>query len=144
MTDETDIVRERQRLIRREMDRRGISIKAVQLDGGWETSSTVLSYFPADRDKEPAVMSVAAYHRLLSRGALPADLLSLLLPDGFAVVRVPEGIDHDEIAAGFQDYLAAKGRAHHPDSPAGRDIADCERSELDRKVVMLPLGRIAG
>ena len=131
MHDENTIVRERQRAIRREMDRRGISIKAVQYDGGWDTPSTVLSYFPAD--KEPQTMSVAALYRLISRKALPADLLSVLLPDDFAIVRVPEGIDHDEIAALFHDYLTAKERAHHPESEAGREIGPNEDNVLRGK-----------
>jgi hypothetical protein len=62
MADENIIVRDRQKLIRREMDRRGIAIKAVQLDGGWEAPSTVLSWFPADENKEPQTMSVAGLY----------------------------------------------------------------------------------
>ena len=137
MSDETKIVRDRQKLIRREMDRRGIAIKAVQLDGGWETTSTVQSYFPADSEKEPAVMSVASLYRLIDRGALPVDLLSLLLPDGFQIVRADEGIDHDRLAEMAADYIAAKNAAHHPDSEAGRDIGPNENKKLTAKVVAL-------
>lgn len=137
MFDEVKIVRDRQRLIRREMDRRHIPMKAVQLDGGWETPSTVLSYFPADEQREPAVMSVASLYRLLAKGALPADLLSLLLPDGFQIVRAPEALDHDEIADLMADYLATKNGAHHPDSEAGRDIGPAEAQALCSKVARL-------
>jgi hypothetical protein len=137
MADENMIVRERQKLIRREMTRRGITVKSVQLDGGWETSSTVLSYFPASEDAEPATMSVAALYRLLDRRALPADLVSVLLPDGFAVVRIPDGIDHDELEAACRDYLRAKGEAHHPASPAGREIAPCEDAALTSRAAVL-------
>jgi hypothetical protein len=143
MTDENNIVRERQRLIRREMDRRGILVKQVQLDGGWKEPSTVQSYFPADESREPATMSVAALYRLLSRNALPAELLSLLLPTGFALVEVPEGIDFDSLAECFADFLAVKNAAHHPESECGRDIGPNEQAELSAKVVMLPLGRVA-
>lgn len=143
MADENNIVRDRQRFIRREMDRRGISIKQVQLDGGWETSSTVLSYFPADRLKEPAVMSVAALYRLLQRKALPAALLSTLLPDNFAIVRLPEGVDFDELADEFTEFLRTKNEFHHPESEAGRDLGPTERARLSEKVVQLPLGRVA-
>jgi len=136
LRDADKIVRERQKAIRREIDRRGIAMKAVQLDGGWDNSSTVLSYFPADGAKEPAVMSVAALFRLFD--ALPLDLLSLLMPDGHAIVRVPEGIDHDQIADAMGDYLSAKHHAHHPESPAGRDIADCEREALNAKLALVP------
>jgi hypothetical protein len=143
MHDENKIVREAQRAIRREMDRRGIRIKAVQFDGGWDTSSTVLSYFPGDESKEPAIMSVAALYRLLKRRALPADLLNLLLPDGFAIVQIPEGVDHDEFAEHCQEYLIEKAKAHRPDSECGPAIGPNEKSRLDSKVVSLPLGRVA-
>jgi hypothetical protein len=137
MRDASDIVRDRQKLIRREIDRRGISIKAIQLDGGWSDSSTVLSYFPASDEAQPAVMSVASLYRLMEGHALPLDLLSVLLPDGFTIVRVPENVDHDEISELVQDYLREKERAHHPDSPAGRDIAQCEDDKLRGKVAHL-------
>ena len=136
MADENKIVRERQKLIRRQMDERGISVKAVQLDGGWESSSTVLSYFPADQDAEPAVMSVAALYRLLSKQALPADLLSLLLPGDFAIVRVPEGIDHDVVCEAFQDYLAEKAKAHRPESECGPAIGPKEHDKLTKLAVV--------
>lgn len=135
MADENTIVRERQRAIRREMDRRGISIKAVQFDGGWDTPSTVLSYFPADPAKEPAIMSAAALYRL--HKALPLDLLSLMLPDGHAIVKLPEGIDHDQLAELMHDYLHTKTEAHHPNSPAARDISPCEDAKLRTKAVRL-------
>jgi hypothetical protein len=137
MCDSTTIVRDRQKLVRREMDRRGISVKAVQLDGGWETASTVLSYFPADKDSQPAVMSVAALYRLIDTQALPVDLLSLLLPTGFQIVRAPEEINHDEFETMCRDYLAAKARAHQANSPNGRELAPSEIDELDGKVVQL-------
>lgn len=140
MHDETNIVRERQLAIRRELDRRGILLKTVAADAGM-AYSTVQSYFPADRDAIPATMSVAALYKLI--GAIPDELLSWLLPAGRAIVRIPENIDHDELAEAVGDYLHTKNQAHRPDSPAGRDIAECERKALDDKVVHLPLGRVA-
>jgi trans-aconitate methyltransferase len=137
MADENMIVRERQLLIRREMERRGISVKQVQLDGGWKHPSTVLSYFPASEKEEPATMSAAALYRLLDSNALPSDLLSLLLPDGFCIVRVPTELDHDAIEEACRDYLAAKGQAHREDSPERRNIASCERDTLNRKAARL-------
>jgi hypothetical protein len=137
MADYDTIVRERQKAIRREMNRRGIAIKAVQFDGGWDSPSTVLSYFPADAEKQPQTMSVAALYRLLETGALPPDLLSLMLPAGFALVRVPEGVDHDEMAEAMQDWLAAKHAAHHPASEAGRDIGPGEDDSLRKKLVLV-------
>ena len=137
MADYDKIVRDRQAAIRRQMDDRRISIKQVQYDGQWDSPSTVLSYFPADRDKTPATMSVASLFRLLETGALPADLLSMLLPTGFQIVRAPEEIDHDEMERVARDYLAAKGAAHHPDSPGGREISACEDDALDAKAARL-------
>lgn len=135
MRDANKIVRDRQKAMRREIDRRGISIKAVQFDGGWECPSTVLSYFPADPAKEPAIMSVAALYRLFD--ALPTDLLSMLLPDGFQIVRAPENIDHDALCQLANDYVSAKNRAHHPDSEAGRDIGPGEECALGGLVVQM-------
>lgn len=138
MHDENSVVRTRQLAVRREMDRRGIAIKAVQFDGGWDHASTVMSYFPNPEGlKEPATMSVAALYRLLASGALPTDLLSLLLPDGFQIVKAPESVDHDEIAEVIQDFLRTKERAHHPDSPAGREISECEDQDLKVKFTVI-------
>lgn len=141
MRDANRIVRERQKAIRREIDRRGISIKAVQFDGGWECPSTVLSYFPADAAKEPAIMSVAALYRLFD--ALPTELLSLLLPDGFQIVRAPESIDHDTLCELAAEYVSAKNRAHHPESEAGRDIGPGEEGTLSGLVVQMVGGAAA-
>lgn len=140
MRDETDIVRDRQLAIRRELDRRGILLKTIALDAGM-SYSTVQSYFPGERNAVPATMSVAALYAFV--GAIPDDLLSLLLPHGRAIVQVPDNIDHDALCEGFQEYLTEKAKAHRHDSPAGRDIAECERKVLDSKVAHLPLGRVA-
>lgn len=140
MSDANTIIRQRQLAIRREMDRRGLALKAVSFDSSIPYP-TLLSYFPAEGSREPAVMPVSALYSLI--GAVPDDLLSLLLPDGHAIVRIPADVDHDELAGAMQDYLLTKGQAHREDSPAGPAIADCERETLDRKVVMLPLGRVA-
>jgi hypothetical protein len=140
--DGVTIVRERQLAIRREMDRRGIALKQVEFDSGIPYA-TLLSYFPAEGSREPAVIPASAIYKLAEGKALPNDLLSLLLPQGLVIVQVPEGIDHDELADAFADYLHTKNAAHHPESPAGRDIADCERDTLNAKVVQLPLmGRV--
>lgn len=137
MADYDKIVRDRQALIRRQMDDRRITVKQVQCDGGWNTPSTVLSYFPADGNAQPATMSVAALFRLLETGALPVELLSLMMPAGFQINRIPDGVDHDEVEKACRDILASKGRAHHPDSPAGREISECESVELARKTAAL-------
>jgi len=142
MADVSTIMRERQRAIRRELDRRGIALKAISFDSGIPYS-TLLSYFPGQEnsevEKQPAVMPVGALYCLC--GAVPSDLLNLLMPDGWAVVRVPSGVDYDEVSHLCRDLIDAKDRAHHPESEAGRDIGPNEAAELDRKVARL---RVAG
>ena len=130
------IVRDRQLVIRREMDRRQISLKAVALDSGIPYA-TIVSYFPGERDKQPATLGGAAIFQLAQTKALPLDLLSLVLPDGLQIVHVPEGVDHDTIEGACRDFLATKGKAHHPDSPAGRELSECEIAALNTKVVRL-------
>lgn len=125
--DEATIVREIQLTIRRELDRRGRSLKAISYDSGIPYS-TLLSYFPGERNAVPHALPVAAVRKLT--GHIPADLLSLLLPDGWQIVRAPEEVDHDAIAEACRAYLSAKEAAHRKDSPAQRDIADCEDSHL--------------
>lgn len=137
MNDENAIVRERQLAIRRELDRRGIALKAVALDAQMPYS-TVLSYFPADGT--PQIMSVASLFRLCN--AIPDDLLSLLLPENRHIIKAPAGVDHDEFEAGCALFLDVKRRAHHKDSPAGEKISECENEALN--VVRLPLeGKVA-
>lgn len=142
MRDSTTIVRERQKLVRRQMNDRHIAIKQVQFDGGWDSPSTVMSYFPEDQNAQPAVMSVAALYRMLDGKALPLDLLSLLLPDGYQIVRAPESIDHDKVCELAAEYAAAKNRAHHPDSEAGREIGPGETAALGCMVMQI-VGGIA-
>ena len=141
MLDGNMIVRERQLVIRRELDRRGISLKAVALDSHIPYQ-TVISYFPGEKDKQPATLSGAAIFALCQSKAIPLDLLSLILPDGFQIVRAPEDIDHDALCEIAADYVSEKNRAHHPESEAGRDIGPGEQSSLTRKVVQL-VGSVA-
>lgn len=135
MHDETIIVRDRQLFVRTLLDERGILLRQVQHKGGWDDPSTVQSWFPKAKEGEPVppqpkIMSVAGLYRLISKDAVPLDLLSLLLPTGFAFVRVPEAVDHDEIAEAVADYLLTKERAHHPESEAGREIGPTENNVL--------------
>lgn len=141
MADEHSIshcTKETQERIFRLAQRGGLTLKAISLDSGIPYS-TLRSY--AGNNGETAEMPVSALRKLA--GIVPDELLSLLLPDGRAIVQVPDEIDHDKIADAFADYLHAKNQAHHPQSPAGRDIADSERDELNSKIVQLPLGRVA-
>jgi len=130
--------KETQERVFRIAQRNGLTLKAISLDSGIPYS-TLRSY--AGNNGETAEMPVSALFRLV--GVIPDELLSLLLPEGRAIVQVPADIDHDALAEAVADYLTAKNAAHHPDSPAGRDIAECEREALNRKVVQLPLGRVA-
>lgn len=135
LSDVDTIVRGRQLAMRREIDRRGIALKAVSYDSGIPMP-TLLSYFPGG-EREPSVLPATALFKLLAGNALPHDVLSLILPDGEQIVRAPEDIDHDELERVARDYLAAKGAAHHPDSPGGREISECEDDALDAKAARL-------
>lgn len=130
MRDRNEIVRERQSAIRRELDRRGIALKVVAMDAEISYSS-ITSYFPQPGGDRPAMIPMGVVYALAESRAIPDDLLSLLLPAGCMIVRVPEDVDHDELETACRDYLAAKGRAHQVDSPAGREISACEDNVLD-------------
>lgn len=56
---------------------------------------------------------------------------------GQVAFHKPEGLDHDAVEDAARELLATKGKAHHPDSPAGRELAPSERADLDMKVVAL-------
>lgn len=133
MRDDSTIMRELQCAIRRELDRRNIPLKVVSFDSGIPYS-TLLSYFPGG-ERIPAELPASAVRGLF--GAIPDDLLNLLVPDGWALIRVPAGIDFDEISSRCRDFIDSKDRAHHPDSEAGRDIGPGEAGMLTGKVVSL-------
>lgn len=137
MSDDFSIVelmRQRQLHIARIAKAQGVSWKAVALDSDIPYS-TLLSYFPGEKNATPAVLPITAVYQLI--GVLPDELLSLLLPDGRHIVQAPEEIDHDKLAELAHDFLVTKEKAHHPESPAGRDIADCEDKTLKGKVIRL-------
>lgn len=129
MMHRAEIVRQRQAAIRRELDRRGIALKAVAFDSGIKYK-TLLTYFPEEGGRKPVMLPASALYSLADANAIPDDLLSLLLPSRKMILVVPEGMDHDEFETRCRDWLATKGKAHHPDSPAGRDIAPCEDKAL--------------
>lgn len=125
----SSIIRERQSVIRRELDRRLISMKAISMDSGIPYA-TLLTYFPQDRNKDAVQIPGGAIWSLVDGKAMPGDLLSMLLPDGFQIIEASEDIDHDKVAQIAHDYLQAKSAAHHPDSPGGRELSDCEKVSL--------------
>jgi hypothetical protein len=132
-------VKQRQLAIRREMDRRGILLKIVAQDSGIPYP-TLASYFPADAHADPAQIPGGAIYALADTKALPADLLSDLMPNGWAIVRVPEGIDHDAIADWAEQYNARKLAAHRADSECAEQLGPNERAELNGIVVAFPGG----
>lgn len=118
-----------QQSVFREAVKRGTTLKAIGLDS--ENGYTTIQSWA----KGEAVMSIAGLFSLC--GVIDDDLLSMLLPDGRQIVRLPEDLDHDAISELAADYLATKAAAHREDSPGGLAIVDCERKTLDRKVVAL-------
>jgi hypothetical protein len=108
--------------------RYGETLKSISAKSGIPYG-TLRSY--AGHSGETHEMPVSAQYKLV--GIIPDELLSLLLPGGRVIVKAPEHLDHDELAECFHDYLQTKERAHHPDSPAGRDIAPCEDNVLRGK-----------
>lgn len=135
MCDGSKIVKQRQLAIRREMDRRGLLLKIVAADSGIPYP-TLASYFPADPLAEPAQIPGGAIYALTQ--ALPADMLSMLLPEGWQIVRVPENVDHDAISDWAEGYSATKLAAHRADSECAERIGPTERAALDAKVVAFP------
>lgn len=130
MRDETAVMRETLFAIRAALDDKRIPHKVLAAKAG-VSISTWQSWFPIPGGtKEPQVPSLAALPAL-SR-ALPADLLSYLVPDGFHIVPDPEGVDFDQFAEGCHAFLKRKSEAHREDSPAGPAISDCEREDLIR------------
>lgn len=139
MRDDNAIMRDTLLAIRQQLDLRGLSMKVCAARAG-VSYSTFLSWFPASGT--PQIPSMACLDGLLK--ALPIDLATLLAPDGWQIVRVPVGLDHDEIERAVLDYAATKAAAHHPESECGREIGPIEQAELDSKVAYLPLvGKVA-
>jgi hypothetical protein len=113
-------------------------MKVVAADSGLSPSS-IASYFPVNPEIEPAQMPTGALFALIDSKALPDDLLSLMLPAGVQIVRVPEDVDHDEAARAMHDYLAVKSAAHHPGSENGREIGPSEDLHLRAKLTSVAL-----
>lgn len=136
MCDGTQKVLEAQTEIGRRLRGGKDSLKVVASKAGWHIN-TLNSYFPPSANIKPTKLPSGALFDLIQTQALPSELLALLLPDGWLVVRVPDGVDHDEAALAMHDYLATKTAAHDPASPAGRDLSDCEKDTLDGKLAVV-------
>lgn len=126
--------KETQERVFRIAQRDGLTLKAISLDSGIPYS-TLRSY--AGNNGETAEMPVSALFRLV--GVIPDELLSLLLPEGRAIVQVPADIDHDALAEAVADYLHTKNRFHREDSECGPAIGPNENDTLNCKVVNLPI-----
>lgn len=137
MDDKTILLDRQQRAFRIACDPRrfALSLKLIALDSGLHYDSV------RDYASGKTALPLTAFIALLD--VIPDELLSLLLPEGRAVVRVPADIDHDEIEAACLDYAATKSAAHHPESECGREIGPNEQAALDAKVIQLPIGRAA-
>jgi len=114
-----------QQTVFREAQARGLTLKVIAIDSG-------LGYTTVQSE---AAMSLPALVKLI--GVIPADLISMLFPDGWQLVPVPEDINHDEFCDLITDYRHMKDDAHRPESPAGRDLSPCELDKLDRKVAQI-------
>ena len=136
MSDAIRIVRARQLAIRREIDRRGISLKVIAFDSGVKLP-TLVSYFPKEGTRDPANIPGSAIYSLASAESFPDDLLSLLLPDNRAIVHVPDGVDHDDLAAACSEYLSRYAAARHPSSEAGIALGKGEVTRLDGAATVL-------
>ncbi len=140
MRDANEIVRQRQSAIRRELDRRGIALKAISFDSGI-AYQTLLTYFPQEGGARPVMLPMAAVYALADHNAIPDDLLSLLLPPSRLIIRAPDGIDIDELDAACRSVVAEIAKAHRADSPGGPAIVDCE--EVTIMAAAAPLRMVA-
>lgn len=112
-----------------EASNRGITHKVVHYETG--LSLSIIGQYARGETAMggPAMLKV--------RQVVGAELFSMLLDDGDYLVEADETIDHDDLAAGCMDYAMAHARARHPNSPAGIDIADCEREDLNGRAANL-------
>lgn len=109
--------------------RYGLSLKLIAMDSGLGYDS--VRHYAAGETQMP----LSALNALV--GVMPDELLSLLLPESRQIVSLPDGVDHDEFEKLCREFLAIKGSAHHPDSPAGRELSSCEVIALNRAAANL-------
>lgn len=137
MTDKTILqMRDRQqRVFRIATDpvRYGLTLKLIAADANLGYDS-VRHYASGE-----TIMPITALFALV--GVIPDELLSHLLPDGRAIVRVPEELDHDQVCAAMVDYLAEKQRAHCPDSECGPAIGPNEDARLRENYAVVVGGK---
>jgi hypothetical protein len=133
MPDERTILLDRQRRVFRiacDPLRYSLTLGIIAADSGLGYDS-VRHYASGE-----TALPLAAFNALV--GVLPDELLSLLLPEGRKIVRVPENVDHDAIGAWAEAYAAKKLAAHRADSECQERIGPNERADLDATVVQFP------
>lgn len=110
------------RLAKRDL---GLTLEDISLESGIGVS-TLRTYIGTKG--EASVMNVATLNKL--RSALPDYLLSHILEPSGGVIGDAEDCDFDAYAGDCIRFVARHAEATHPDSPAGRDISDCEARDL--------------
>ena len=131
----TTALKRRQQTVFREAEQRGLTHKVIHYDTGGPDIGISLSALGQYARGECA-MGLPVLIKLLE--VLPADLLSLLLPAGWQIVRADEGIDHDAVAEWAEAHLAKKMAAHRADSECAEKIGPKEHAELCASVVAFP------
>ncbi len=131
MDRKSQILDRQRRMFRIAQDptRYGLTLKMIAADADLGLDS-VRNYAAGE-----TVMPLTALDALIE--VLPDELLSLLVRDGRAIVKVPEHVDHNEAASGMLAYLADKAAAHHPDSEAGTDIGPNEDAHLRQRLTLV-------
>lgn len=113
-----------------------VTLETLASSLGWH-KNTLDSYFPANPEHKPTKLPLAALWCIIECNLFPVELRKLLLPDGFVIARVADGMDHHEVALAVLEYQEAKAAAHHPDSPDGERISDCEQADLDQRIARI-------
>lgn len=110
---------------------KGFTQELIHNDTGLPTTS--LSEWANGKAK----LSLVALLAIAEIPDFPLELLSLIMPSNIALVRIPSGIDYDEVSSACREFIDAKDKAHHPESEAGRDLGPTEQADLNQKVVSI-------
>lgn len=115
--------------IAQDPQRYGLTLKMIQIDSGLGYDS-LRNYASGE-----TIMPITAVDALVD--VIPDELLSLLLPAGHLIVRVVEGINHDELESVAREFVSTKAATHHPDSECGREIGPNENVVLLAKAAKI-------
>lgn len=100
----------------------GLTLKLIAIDAGLPYS-TLRGYAHGETE-----MPLSALVRLC--GVLPAELLSVLLPDGWAISPAADEVCPDTLAMACSDFTRAHAEARHPASEDGCAISPAEAETL--------------